>query len=150
MQGIFKDTRCQAALPIAKGGFGITPNECVATPAFYSAVSKALRFAAASDFKPIQSYIQSEEFLPHPLLLAYDKARSDLLQCGALEPGQEDATSQPPLPQMRAPLAGDRGNAQKKQNSAPVLPKIEDVLTHRAIGPPLHFLAHSTVPECAT
>ena len=38
-QSVFRDARCQMALPIAEGGLGVTPNKCVATTAFYSAVS---------------------------------------------------------------------------------------------------------------
>ena len=42
---VFADAKCQVTLPISEGGFGLTPNECVATTAFYSGVSHALRFA---------------------------------------------------------------------------------------------------------
>jgi hypothetical protein len=135
----FKDARCQAALPIAQGGLGLTPNECVATPAFYTAVSKALRFAVTMKYDPISSYIASPDFHRHPLIVAYDKARNDLLQWGAIETEQLDSVSQPPLTQQRAPLAGDNPAAPKKKNIKPVLPKVMEVLLHSNSGPPLHF-----------
>jgi hypothetical protein len=100
---VFKDARCQAALPIAQGRLGLTPNECVATPAFYTAVSKALRFAVTMKYDPISTYIVSPDFHKHLLIVAYDKAGYDLLQWGAID----DSVSQPPLPQQQAPLAGD-------------------------------------------
>ncbi len=71
--------------------------------------------------------------------MAYEKARNDLLQSGAQEPEPENTASQPPIPEMRAPLAGDKAEAQKKESKRPVLPKIEAVLTHRATNPPLYF-----------
>ncbi len=50
---VFANAHCQATLPISEGGFGFTPNECVATTAFYSGVSRALRFASSVHFTPI-------------------------------------------------------------------------------------------------
>ena len=133
LQAVFRDARCQIALPISQGGFGITPNECVSTPAFYSAVSKALRFAASCKFDPITTYITSPDFKHHPLMQAYEQARNDLIKWGAKEPEPEqpDSASQPALQQQRAPLAGDKGTAKKKdKHSPPVLPRIDSVLTH--------------------
>jgi hypothetical protein len=34
LSSVFANAHCQATLPISKGGFGFTPNECVATTAF--------------------------------------------------------------------------------------------------------------------
>jgi hypothetical protein len=136
---VFKDARCQAALPIAQGGLGFAPNECVATPAFYTAVSKALRFRVTMKYDPISTYIASPDFHRHPLIMAYDKARNDLILWGAIETEQLDSVSQPPLPQQRAPLAGDNPAAPKKKNTKPVLPKVMAVLLHSDSGPPLHF-----------
>ena len=54
LQEVFDDARRQIGLPILQGGFGITPNECITTPAFYAAVTHGRSFAASTDFKPIQ------------------------------------------------------------------------------------------------
>jgi len=132
LQAVFRDAQCQIALPISQGGFGITPNECVATPAFYTAVSHALRLAAAIEFAPIRDYMRSLAFLQHPLYVAYAQAREDLLAWGAVEPDSPEAQSQTSNDQLRddsrwqAPAAEQHS----RKPRPPVLPKLDDVLYH--------------------
>jgi hypothetical protein len=128
---VFQDARCQVALPIAEGGLGITPNECVATPAFYSAVSRALRFATSMEFGPVKEYLASPDFLNHPLWIAYAAARQDLISWGAQEPPPPGT----PEPQQEAqPPPGP--NAQPRREPKPItLPTLQDVLSHDGQAP---------------
>lgn len=126
----FQDARCQLALPIAEGGFGITPNECVATTAFYSAVSRALRFAVRMDFAPVKEYLASPAFLRHPLWVAYAAARQDLVTWGAQEPPPPGA-SPPPQEHPPPPAPGGRPRREPKPL---VLPTLQDVLSHDSLS----------------
>lgn len=124
LRSIFADARCQVTLSISEGGFGITPNECVATTAFYSGVSRALRFAATACFPPITDYLASPAFLSHPLYVAYAKARQDLISWGALEPEQAQSLD------AETPPAGGTQKQLKYKHRPPVLPAIADVLVY--------------------
>ena len=73
-------------------------------------------------------YVSSDEFRTHPLFIAYDKAREDLIQWGAKEPEPQGTVSQPIIPHQRAPLAGDNCTAQKTQDKSTVLPTFQDIL----------------------
>lgn len=118
----FEDARRQAAMRIAEGGFGLTPNECVAVPAFYSAVSRALRFAARCEFRPVMDFLASGAFRAMPLCELYVKARQDLITWGAEEPAP---TSQPSQPH------GTCGSSQGSKQTKPkpiVLPTLEDII----------------------
>lgn len=126
LQDIFQDARRQVAQRIGDGGFGITPNECVAVPAFYSAVSRALRFAAGCGFTPIQDFLASAEFLATPLCVSYVKARSDLIHCGAKEPEAEATSSQA----ADTPADGEADTAGRKKKKPVILPKLEDIIAH--------------------
>lgn len=135
-QQSYDDGRCQIGLPISQGGFGITPNECVATPAFYKALSQSLSFAADTDFKPLRDYVASQAFRSHPLWTAYVEARQYLLGCGAVEPEPPDAESQQSqqapahaLPPRAAPTDGPNRAKHAKKPQPPVLPILDDVLS---------------------
>ena len=121
----FEDARCQASLPISEGGLGIMPNECVCTPAYYSAVSRALSFAAGTGFKPIREYLDSPAFLDHPLCMAYVSARQDLITWGAQEPPSGDAL----LSQQSSQPTNDAAAKSKKARKPPVLPTLQDVIS---------------------
>jgi hypothetical protein len=121
---LFADAKCQVTLPISEGGFGLTPNECVATTVFYSGVSRALRFASSINFPPITEYLASPAFLNHPLYEGYAKARQDLIEWGAAEPDQ----SQPSSEGAVQPSQGDLDPC--KKHKPPVLPALTNVLVH--------------------
>ena len=136
LQEVFEDARRQIGLPISQGGFGITPNECIATPAFYAAVTHGLSFAASTDFKPIRDYMASEAFRTHPLWVAYAAARQELLDRGAAEPEPQDTESQQqqqqPTPQdSQPPRAGPTEGPRRpdRTKKPPVLPTLDDVLS---------------------
>lgn len=124
LHSIYEDARRQVGLWIAEGGFGITPNECVAVPAFYSAVSRALRFAAQCGYEPITTFLASEDFRSSPLCVQYLHARQDLITWGATEPMQHDGASQ---------ATGDSerhdGDGRKKPRPI-ILPALEDIIAH--------------------
>jgi hypothetical protein len=124
LSSVFADAHCQATLPISEGGFGFTPNECVATTAFYSGVSRALRFASSVQFTPITEYLASPAFCNHPLCVAYTKARQDLIDWGAQEPEQAQSSSDD------IPSQGISQQQQKPKNTRPVLPAVADVLVY--------------------
>ena len=121
---LFADAKCQATLPISEGGFGLTPNECVATTAFYSGVSRALRFASSIKFVPITEYLASPAFLNHPLYEAYTKARQDLIDWGAVEPDQ------PPSSSEHSEQPSQDAQDSVKKPKPLVLPALADVLVH--------------------
>lgn len=124
LSSVFADAHCQVTLPISEGGFGLTPNECVATTAFYSGVSRALRFASSVQFTPITDYLASPAFSSHPLYVAYTKARQDLLDWGAQEPEQAQSSSEETPPQ------GSPQHQPKPKHKPPVLPAVADVLVY--------------------
>lgn len=155
LHGIFDDARRQVALRIGDGGFGITPNECVATPAYYSAVSRALRFAATCGFAPIMGYLTSAAFQANPLCVTYVKARSDLIMWGAKEPEPQGPDQQEPnaspagdnVPSgERADAAGRTANTQQAGNKGAsarkkkpiVLPTLVNIINHDGSNE-LHF-----------
>jgi hypothetical protein len=107
---------------IAEGGFGITPNECVTVPAFYSAVSRALRFSARCGFQPITDFLASDGFRSTPLCRSYLKARQDLITWGAKEPVVLDEEQNAPETQTQT-----EGSKKKKPKSI-ILPKFEDIV----------------------
>lgn len=130
MLSVFEDARRQFALPISEGGFGITPNECVAVPAFYSAVSHALRFAASCGFAGIMDYVASPAFRANPLCVTYAQAREDLLSWGAKEPELLDSGS--------ASQPSSAQSASGKQPKSVILPTITDICAHNGTSE-LHF-----------
>jgi hypothetical protein len=150
LQGVFRDARRQVAMRIGEGGFGLTPNECVVVPAFYSALSSALRFAACCGFLPISQFIASPAFRALPLCVTYVKARDDLIQWGAKEPEQQDAASQ----SSEAQGDGGTNGAMRKKPKPVILPTLEDIITHTGAEPlvfpdqkVLTRLAHKAHPE---
>ena len=126
LQHIFQDARRQLAMRIGEGGFGVTPNECVTIPAFYSGVSKALRFAATCGFSPIKEYLGSPEFRDNPLCVAYIKARDDLIAWGAKEPEPQDTTT----PSSAAQVNGDKAADGRKEKKPIILPTLETITAH--------------------
>jgi hypothetical protein len=126
LSSVFADAHCQATLPFSEGGFGFTPNECVATTAFYSGVSRALRFASSVQFTPITEYLASPAFLNHPPYVAYTKARQDLIDWGAQAPEQAQSSSDD------IPSQGSSQQQQKPKNKPPVLPAVADVLLYKS------------------
>ena len=124
LRSLFADARSQITLPISQGGFGIMPNECVTTAAFYSSVSRALRFASTSQFEPIIKYLASQAFHNHTLYIAYDKARNDLLGWGAQEPEQAAPSEEESPP--------SDGSKLRQKHKPPVLPSVHDVLVHNS------------------
>lgn len=126
LHSMFADAQCQVTLPISEGGFGITPNECVAITAFYSGFSRALRFASSVEFTPIRDYLVSPSFLSHPLYVAYTKARQDLIDWGAQEPEQ----AQSPSDETPSRASAQQQQQQKPKHKPPVLPTVADVLVH--------------------
>ncbi len=124
LSSVFANAHCQAMLPISEGCFGFTLNVCVATTAFYSGVSRALRFASSVQFTPITEYLALPAFRNHPLCVAYTKARQDLIDWGAQEPEQAQSSSDDILSQ------GISQQQQKPKNKCPVLPAVADVLVY--------------------
>ena len=124
LSSVFADAHCQVTLPISDGGFGITPNECVATTAFYSGVSRALRFASSIQYTPITDYLASPAFLSNPLHVAYTKARQDLIDWGAQEPEQAQSSGDVTPPQVSSQ------EQLKPKHKPPVLPAVADVLVY--------------------
>ena len=149
----FEDVRRQLAMPISQGGFGITPNECTATPAFYSGVSHALQFVAGMDFAPIKEYMRSEAFRAHPLIVNYANARADLLQWGAKEPepptAQPESSSQAALDQGRPQRESENGKRGKAKNKGqpPVLPSVDSVLGMEQLGEGVCTISRARIPE---
>lgn len=127
LRSVFEDAQCQVSLPISDGGLGITPNECVGSVAFYSGVSRALRFASSIQFSPITAYLASPAFRRHPLCVAYVKARQDLLDCGAVEPDQVVSQASP----VPSHPAGSQPSMRKC--TPPVLPTLLSVLVHDSL-----------------
>ena len=124
MSSALDDARRQAAMRLGEGGFGITPNECVTVPAFYSAVSRALRFSARCGFQPVMDFLASDSFRSTPLCESYLKARRDLIEWGAQEPAELEGVQN--APEMQAPTEGNP----KKQQKPPILPKLEGIVAH--------------------